>query len=179
MEGKVPVVRTRVVAVKHKPVLVNVQPQETTRSWHGEIVTPPSLRQFAARQPPDCARAIYAHASQFCDPRVDTKFWQEWNSLEMEHGSEDTFPEMHSVQAQYNTAASCLAAQGLGSRQGGAHEIEPEHKGASDPMAEMEREALGPKGPSFAPSKDRTTSQQASETPQSNADEILIDNEDL
>lgn len=42
----------------------------------------------------DRARAIYAHASQFCDPRVNIKFWQEWNSFEMESGSEDTFREM-------------------------------------------------------------------------------------
>lgn len=152
----------------------------------------------------DRARAIYAHASQFCDPRVDTKFWQEWNSFEMEHGSEDTFREMlryayftpltsflqilmavvvfrikRSVQAQYNTEASYLAAQALSSRQGGAQEIEAEHKGASDPMAAMEREALGTKGPAFVPSKDRTTIQQAEEGPQGNTDEIQIDDEDL
>jgi len=39
----------------------------------------------------DRARAIYAHASQFCDPRVDPNFWMEWNSFEIETGSEDTF----------------------------------------------------------------------------------------
>ena len=39
----------------------------------------------------DRARAIYAHASQFCDPRVDAKFWQEWNTFEIETGSEDSF----------------------------------------------------------------------------------------
>jgi len=42
----------------------------------------------------DRARAIYAHASQFCDPRVNPKFWAEWNSFEIETGSEDTFREM-------------------------------------------------------------------------------------
>ncbi|KAG8922297.1 pre-mRNA-splicing factor syf1 [Tulasnella sp. 417] len=73
--------------------------------------------------------------------------------------------------------AHVLAA--LSSRQGGAQEIESEHKGASDPMAAMEREALGTKGPSFVPSKDRTTIQQAEEAPQGNADEIQIDDEDL
>lgn len=30
----------------------------------------------------DRARAIYAHASQFCDPRTSAKFWSEWNSFE-------------------------------------------------------------------------------------------------
>jgi pre-mRNA-splicing factor SYF1 len=30
----------------------------------------------------DRARAIYAHASQFCDPRVNPAFWSEWNACE-------------------------------------------------------------------------------------------------
>lgn len=30
----------------------------------------------------DRARAIYAHASQFCDPRTYPEFWKEWNSFE-------------------------------------------------------------------------------------------------
>ncbi|KAJ3741858.1 hypothetical protein DFH05DRAFT_255105 [Lentinula detonsa] len=55
----------------------------------------------------DRARAIYAHASQFCDPRVNPQFWSEWNAFEYETGSEDTFREMlrikRSVQAQFNT----------------------------------------------------------------------------
>jgi hypothetical protein len=65
----------------------------------------------------DRARAIYAHASQFCDPRVNPMFWSEWNTFEIETGSEDTFIEMfklqikRSVQAQFNTEASYLAAQ--------------------------------------------------------------------
>ncbi|KAG8910602.1 pre-mRNA-splicing factor syf1 [Tulasnella sp. 417] len=84
-----------------------------------------------------------------------------------------------SVQAQYNTEASYLAARALSSRQGGAQEIESEHKDASDPMAVIEREALGTKGPSFVSSKDRTTIQQAERAPQGNADEIQIHDEDL
>ena len=32
----------------------------------------------------DRARAIYAHASQFCDPRTYTEFWSEWNAFESE-----------------------------------------------------------------------------------------------
>ncbi len=32
----------------------------------------------------DRARAIYAHASQFCDPRIEPEFWAEWNSFESE-----------------------------------------------------------------------------------------------
>ncbi|KAJ3737298.1 hypothetical protein DFJ43DRAFT_253264, partial [Lentinula guzmanii] len=42
----------------------------------------------------DRARAIYAHASQFCDPRVNPQFWSEWNAFEYETGSEDTFREI-------------------------------------------------------------------------------------
>ncbi|CAG8634968.1 6472_t:CDS:10 [Paraglomus brasilianum] len=55
----------------------------------------------------DRARALYAHASQFCDPRIDPGFWQTWHDFEVKHGNEDTFKEMlrikRSVQAQYNT----------------------------------------------------------------------------
>lgn len=32
----------------------------------------------------DRARAIYAHASQFCDPRSNQEFWHEWNNFESE-----------------------------------------------------------------------------------------------
>ncbi|KAG9097903.1 pre-mRNA-splicing factor syf1, partial [Ceratobasidium sp. 370] len=38
----------------------------------------------------DRARAIFAHASQFCDPRVAPDFWKAWNTFEIETGSEDT-----------------------------------------------------------------------------------------
>lgn len=55
----------------------------------------------------DRARAIYAHASQMCDPRVTSKFWQTWKEFEVKHGNEDTVREMlrikRSVQATYNT----------------------------------------------------------------------------
>jgi pre-mRNA-splicing factor SYF1 len=53
----------------------------------------------------DRARAILGHASQFCDPRTEPKFWKDWESFEVKHGNEDTFKEMlrikRSVQAQY------------------------------------------------------------------------------
>lgn len=68
----------------------------------------------------DRARAIYKYASQFCDPRLHVNFWREWNSFEVEHGSEDTFREMlrvkRSTMALYNTETSYLAAS---ARQGG------------------------------------------------------------
>lgn len=53
----------------------------------------------------DRARAIYGHASQFCDPRTTPDFWSKWEAFEVAHGNEDTFKEMlrikRSVQAQY------------------------------------------------------------------------------
>ncbi|KAL3672121.1 hypothetical protein V7S43_002784 [Phytophthora oleae] len=67
----------------------------------------------------DRARAIYAHASQFCDPRQHEKsFWTVWHEFEVSHGSEHTFLEMlrikRSVVAQYsqvNYVASEAAPQ--------------------------------------------------------------------
>lgn len=53
----------------------------------------------------DRARAIYGHASQFCDPRTTQEFWAKWEAFEIQHGNEDTFKEMlrikRSVRAQY------------------------------------------------------------------------------
>lgn len=79
----------------------------------------------------DRARAIYAHCSQMCDPRVSklfnnklplsftsvhglffvsqvtAEFWKTWKDFEIRHGNEDTMREMlrikRSVQATYNT----------------------------------------------------------------------------
>jgi len=69
----------------------------------------------------DRARAIYAHASQFCNPRVDPNFWTEWNSFEIETGSEDTFLRDATYQAEHpggnsTTEASFLAAQAMAAR---------------------------------------------------------------
>jgi pre-mRNA-splicing factor SYF1 len=82
-----------------------------------------SFRDIGAQGEIDRARAIYAHASKFCDPRVNPiMFWSEWNTFEIETGSEDTFREMlrikRSVQPQFNTEASYLAAQTITARQG-------------------------------------------------------------
>lgn len=66
------------------------------------------------------ARAVFAYASQFCNPKTRADFWQAWNDFEIEAGTEDTFREMlrikRSVQAQYNTELSnaAAAARGLG-----------------------------------------------------------------
>lgn len=108
----------------------------------------------------DRARAIYAHAAQFCDPRTNPVFWKEWNSFEIETGSEDTFREMlrikRSVQAQFNTETSYLAAQTMAARNEAQAAVDGEEENAAaDPMAAMERQAnkgdvgAAPRGPSF------------------------------
>lgn len=38
--------------------------------------------------------AVFAHASQFCDPRIDKTFWDTYHKFEIQHGSEDTFREV-------------------------------------------------------------------------------------
>lgn len=95
----------------------------------------------------DRARAIYAHASQFCDPRVEPEFWAEWNAFEIDTGSEDTFREMlrikRAVQASYNTETSFIAAQAAAARKGTqklTDAAQAAAKDAQDPMAAMERE---------------------------------------
>ncbi|CAD5123791.1 DgyrCDS12102 [Dimorphilus gyrociliatus] len=63
----------------------------------------------------DRARAIYAHASQMCDPRITLKFWKTWKEFEIKHGNEDTVREMlrvkRSVQATYNTQVNFMSSQ--------------------------------------------------------------------
>lgn len=134
----------------------------------------------------DRARAIYAHASQFCDPRVNPKFWTEWNSFEIETGSEDTFRDMlrikRSVQAQFNTEASYLAAQTLSAKQNGAP-AEPVVAPA-DAMAAAEQQAGVAKGPSFVAAKKTALPATEGAEPQPaeqevNADEIRISDEEL
>ncbi|THH33001.1 hypothetical protein EUX98_g1190 [Antrodiella citrinella] len=136
----------------------------------------------------DRARAIYAHASQFCDPRVNPNFWAEWNSFEIETGSEDTFREMlrikRSVQAQFNTEASYLAAQ-MAVKENGQDDEEDEEE-IADPMAATERQAGGGKpGPAFVAAKSNPNIEQREEPDApagapTNQDEIHIsDDEDL
>ena len=111
----------------------------------------------------DRARAIYGHASQFCDPRIEPEFWAEWNAFESEctsilslglmlkslvdTGSEDTFREMlrikRAVQASFNTETSFIAAQTAAAAKGTAKPTDTakqDAKDAADPMAAMERD---------------------------------------
>ncbi|KAJ7184232.1 hypothetical protein C8R46DRAFT_983231 [Mycena filopes] len=135
----------------------------------------------------DRARAIYAHASQFCDPRVNPQFWSEWNTFEIETGSEDTFREMlrikRSVQAQFNTEASYLAAQTIAAKQG--TRIAEQEAEATDAMAAADK-ANAAGRPGFVAAKQTALPQPEGETndvlaaPGANADEIHIsDDEDV
>ncbi|KAH9946234.1 protein prenylyltransferase [Epithele typhae] len=121
-------------------------------------------------------------AGGFCDPRVHPKFWAEWNAFEIETGSEDTFREMlrvkRSVQAQFNTEASYLAAQMAAKEGGGANGGARTGRRHSrrhpvDAMAAAERQAGGGKAP-------RSEQEALEAAPaQANADEIHIsDDED-
>jgi len=133
----------------------------------------------------DRARAVYAHASQFCDPRVNPRFWSEWNNFEIETGSEDTFREMlrikRSVQAQYNTEASYLAAQALGTIQ---ESKTPEENGEpQDAMAAAEKQAYGTNGPAFVAAKMGNVQPESEEPAKAaadaaNVDEIRISDDD-
>lgn len=107
----------------------------------------------------DRARAIYAHASQFCDPRVNPEFWKEWNDFEVETGSEDTFKEFlrirRSVQSLYNTEVQFLAAHALaGKKDGGKAEVDTSVSASGDPMAMAEKQVSKTAGgPSFVKAK--------------------------
>ncbi|KXX83254.1 Pre-mRNA-splicing factor syf1 [Madurella mycetomatis] len=103
----------------------------------------------------DRARAIYGHASQFCDPRTNPGFWSKWEQFEVQHGNEDTFKEMlrikRSVQAQYNTDVNFIASQALARSQqqrqengaGAGDGVDPE---VADAMEQLERQARAPAG---------------------------------
>lgn len=104
----------------------------------------------------DRARAIYGHASQFCDPRISPAFWSKWEAFEIQHGNEDTFKEMlrikRSVQAQYNTDVNFIASQALarGQQKPQQQQLQSgeddDSEDGGDAMAALEREARAPQG---------------------------------
>ena len=98
----------------------------------------------------DRARAIYGHASQFCDPRTTPSFWTKWEQFEVQHGNEDTFKEMlrikRSVQAQYNTDINFIASQALVKSQQQAEDGEEIDEEVADAMEQLERQARAPVG---------------------------------
>ncbi|KAI9679250.1 MAG: pre-mRNA-splicing factor syf1 [Caeruleum heppii] len=103
----------------------------------------------------DRARAIYGHASQFCDPRTTPGFWAKWEAFEVQHGNEDTFKEMlrikRSVQAQYNTDLNFVAAMAVARQQrpddhADGDEAAQADEERTDAMAALERQARAPQG---------------------------------
>ncbi|KAH7035683.1 uncharacterized protein B0I36DRAFT_347423 [Microdochium trichocladiopsis] len=101
----------------------------------------------------DRARAIYGHASQFCDPRTNPAFWTKWEQFEVQRGNEDTYKEMlrikRSVQAQYNTDVNFIASQAIARSQqlakGGAGDTNGDAE-VADAMEQLERQARAPAG---------------------------------
>jgi hypothetical protein len=75
----------------------------------------------------DRARAIYTHASQFCDPRQEEDFWKVWRSFEVQHGNEDTFRDMlrvkRSVQAMF--AQVHFNATDIAAEEGNTEDLDP------------------------------------------------------
>ncbi|GAA6057939.1 hypothetical protein JCM3770_004444 [Rhodotorula araucariae] len=133
----------------------------------------------------DRARAVYAHASQFCDPRTNPEFWAQWNAFEIETGSEDTFREYlrikRAVQAAFNTESSYLSAK-LAQMQKGGQAAREAVEGAQvvDPMAALDQ-ATGVKGFVAASSGEKVGGQapaQEDAPTAANADEIVMDDDD-
>ncbi|KAG0202966.1 Pre-mRNA-splicing factor SYF1 [Mortierella sp. GBA30] len=140
----------------------------------------------------DRARAIFAHGSQFCDPRITQDYWQTWHDFEVQHGNEDTFKEMlrikRSVQVKFNTDVSYITAQMLQSQE----KIKAAAAGAGaggDAMQTLDRmTAGGPGEMTFVKSKAHSVQPTLGEgaegsgsaAPAANPDEIAIeDDEDL
>ncbi|BGP44189.1 pre-mRNA-splicing factor syf1 [Rhodotorula kratochvilovae] len=133
----------------------------------------------------DRARAVYAHASQFCDPRTNPEFWAQWNSFEIETGSEDTFREYlrikRAVQAAFNTESSYLSAK-LAQMQKGGQAAREAVEGAQvvDPMAALDQATgSGVRGFVAASTGEKVGGQApAVEAQKANADEIVMDDDD-
>ncbi|KAK1062662.1 pre-mRNA-splicing factor syf1 [Friedmanniomyces endolithicus] len=109
----------------------------------------------------DRARAIYGHASQFCDPRVEGQaavFWKKWEGFEVACGNEETFKEMlrvkRSVLARFNTDVGFIAGQAVARQKAmeengdDGEDMEVDAAGAAklDAMANLERQARAPLG---------------------------------
>ncbi|SPO02631.1 related to SYF1 - synthetic lethal with CDC40 [Cephalotrichum gorgonifer] len=128
----------------------------------------------------DRARAIYGHASQFCDPRTNPQFWSKWESFEVQHGNEDTFKEMlrikRSVQAQYNTDVNFIASQAV-ARSHAVTESNDDNE-VVDAMAALERQAKAPVGFVAALSPGPNAPVRAAPVTASNPDAIDLDEAD-
>ena len=137
----------------------------------------------------DRARAVYGHASQFCDPRTTPGFWSKWEAFEVQHGNEDTFKEMlrikRSVQAQYNTDVNFIASQALARSQQRPEDLDGEDDGTgarrNDAMAALERQARAPQGFVAASSgpEGGNFSKQVDSVQSANPDALEVDLDDI
>lgn len=134
----------------------------------------------------DRARAIYAHCSQLCDPRVTIEFWQTWKEFEVRHGNEDTMREMlrikRSVQATYNTQVNMMSAQMLNSAGSMAGTVADLAPGVKDGMRLLEAKAAemagATKGGNIMFVRGETQGEKGKGDKVANPDEIDIDDED-
>ncbi|KAL9058076.1 MAG: hypothetical protein Q9162_001938 [Coniocarpon cinnabarinum] len=131
----------------------------------------------------DRARAIYQHASQFADPRVDPGFWQKYDAFEIQHGNEDTYKEMlrikRGVQAQYNTDVGFIASQAIAKSRDVQANSGPHVNGedTGDAMEQIERDARAPVGFVAASTRPQggNIPQEKAQPTNANPDELDID----
>lgn len=141
------------------------------------------------------ARALYVHASTYCDPRAATVFWKTWQDFEVEHGNEETFREMlrikRSVATSFssaNYAVEDLLVQAAGgtpasaapASTGAAPVTLDDLEVAKPPMAGSKRSAAQAQLPSIRPvpisGHDSATTDSSGAAPVStNPDEIDLD----
>ncbi|PIO60400.1 hypothetical protein TELCIR_18102 [Teladorsagia circumcincta] len=123
----------------------------------------------------DRARAIFAHASEICDPKIHGQFWDTWMDFEVKHGNEDTLREMlrikRSVQQTYNTSVKHMSAQMIAA---GAAKSAEEIK-STNAMQLLDKQSDKPSGNiTFVRGASKTTQMDTTENP----DEINIDDDD-
>ena len=132
----------------------------------------------------DRARAIYGHASQMCDPRVDAAFWKLWHDFEVRHGNEETFKEMlrikRSVQAQYNSDTGFLSQQMLAAnRAAAATKGKGAKAGAAVPLAKPSMTFIsGGKTMNGKKVKEDEAAAAAAKAVPVNPEEIVMDDDD-
>jgi len=120
----------------------------------------------------DRTRAIYSYCSQFCDPRLDSEFWETWQKFEINHGNEATFREMlrikRSVQSQFNTQVTLASAQLIAGK-------------ITDPnqMKALEKAIAEGKEAEFVPFVPATQKPVVQKPITANPDEIELDDEDM
>ncbi|KDO33541.1 hypothetical protein SPRG_19174 [Saprolegnia parasitica CBS 223.65] len=134
------------------------------------------------------ARAVYRHASQFCDPRLhEVDFWSVWHAFEIGHGSEDSFLEMlrikRSVSTQY-AQVNYIGVHGAATSLG----MVPAAK-TGDAMVDLERTNVDEDEDAPPAKKAKTTTANAEEMDlddddeatnvHTNAEEIDLDDDDM